>query len=386
MIAVEGYVDVISMTAVGFGHVVAPLGTALTGDQCELLWRMAEEPILCFDGDKAGRKAAARAIDTALPLIGPGKSLRFAFLPDGQDPDDLARNGGHDAMAAVLAAAKPMVEVLLQRELEAGPVDTPERRSGLDRRINEILKQIADEQLRRYYREDIFRRVAALTGGGQRPNNGYGQRRAPFTPGQRGRFTGGRMEAETGYRSKPVLAGPGIQRTQVFARHGALAAREAQILLVFAYHPEILSRHVEELAELDLTSPDAMRLREGLIACASEDPAGPDEVRKSLTAQGYAPALAQVEAFSAIASVWSVKPEAATEDVKAMLNQAMALHRRARTLHRELKSAEFALGQDPSEENFARLQEIKTELAGLEGREAALEGFGIMSGRPVRSF
>ena len=86
VIAVEGYVDVIAMTGAGFPNVVAPLGTALTPDQVELMWRMAEEPILCFDGDRAGRKAAHRAIDTALPLLGPGRSLRFAFMPDGQDP------------------------------------------------------------------------------------------------------------------------------------------------------------------------------------------------------------------------------------------------------------------------------------------------------------
>ncbi len=386
VIAVEGYVDVISMSAVGFANTVAALGTALTPDHCELLWRMAEEPILCFDGDKAGRKAAARAIDNALPLIGPGKSLRFAFMPEGQDPDDLARNGGHDAIAAVLASAKPMVEVLLQRELETGPVDTPERRAGLEKRINEVLRLIPDEQLRRYYREDIFQRLAAMMPGAARQKQPWQNRRMPFVPGQRGRFQSGRQEPETGYRSKPLMAGPGIQRTQVFARVGALALREAQILLAFAFHPDILARHVEELAELDFASPDAMKLRDGLIACAAADPADHIELRKQLVALGFGDALQKVEAMTAIAKLWNVQPEAASEDVKATLNQVMALHRRARSLHRELKSAEFALGQDPSEENFSRLQEINLELVGLEGREAALEGFGIMSGRPVRSF
>lgn len=390
VIAVEGYVDVISMTAAGFGHVVAPLGTALTPDQCELLWRMAEEPILCFDGDRAGRKAAARAIDTALPLIGPGKSLRFAFLPDGQDPDDLARSGGPDAIAAVLAAAKPMVEVLLQRELEAGPADTPERRAALDRRINEALRQIGDEQLRRYYREDIFRRVAAMMpGANAQRQNGYGQRRqsyqVAFQPGARGRFAG-RTEPETGYRSKPVVAGPAIQRSAAFGRHSGLAVREAQILLAFVFHPDILARHVEELADLDFGSAEAAHMRDGLVHCAALDPRDHDELRRSLVENGYGQALERIEAVTAMASLWSIRPEGASEDVQATLNQAMALHRRARTLHRELKSAEFALGQDPSEENFARLQEIKLELAGLDGREAALEGFGIMSGRPARSF
>jgi DNA primase len=106
VIAVEGYVDVIAMTLAGFPNAVAPLGTALTEDQLALLWRMADEPTLCFDGDKAGRKAAYRAIDVALAVMEPGKSLKFALLPEGQDPDDLLRSGGAEAVAGVLAAAR----------------------------------------------------------------------------------------------------------------------------------------------------------------------------------------------------------------------------------------------------------------------------------------
>ena len=120
---------------------MAPLGTALTPEQIALLWRMADEPILCFDGDKAGRRAAYRAIDIALPLLEPGKSLRFALLPDGQDPDDLARSGGQPALARVLDAALPLVDLLWMREIEAGPLDTPERRAALERRLREILSR-----------------------------------------------------------------------------------------------------------------------------------------------------------------------------------------------------------------------------------------------------
>ncbi len=106
VIVVEGYVDVIAMVGAGFPGAVAPLGTALTESQLALIWRMADEPILCFDGDKAGQKAAWRAADLALPLLKPGKSLRFALLPEGQDPDDLARSGGRGAIEEVIAAAR----------------------------------------------------------------------------------------------------------------------------------------------------------------------------------------------------------------------------------------------------------------------------------------
>ena len=162
VIAVEGYIDVIAMVTAGFEATVAPLGTALTADQLALLWRMADEPILCFDGDDAGRRAAYRALDLALPLIRPGKSLKLAALPDGQDPDDLVRSGGREAIEDVLAAARPLAEVLWARESEAGPFDTPERRAALEARVAEVTAAIGDEAVRRYYRQDFSARLRRL--------------------------------------------------------------------------------------------------------------------------------------------------------------------------------------------------------------------------------
>src|ERR1700720_2695168 len=158
VIAVEGYVDVIAMTSAGFDATVAPLGTALTPDQCELLWKMAEEPILCFDGDRAGRKAAYRAIDMALPVIGPGRSLGFALLPEGEDPDDLVRSGGRKAISHLLAHALPLAGVIWKRETENKSFATPERRAGLERRFGEIAREIRDEALRRHYQNDFKER------------------------------------------------------------------------------------------------------------------------------------------------------------------------------------------------------------------------------------
>src|SRR5271157_4023089 len=144
VIAVEGYIDVIAMVTAGYEATVAPLGTALTADQLALMWRMADEPILCFDGDAAGRRAAYRALDLALPLIKPGKSLKFAALPGGQDPDDLVRSGGREAVEDVLAASRPLADMLWARESEAGPFTTPERRAALEARLAEVIATIAD--------------------------------------------------------------------------------------------------------------------------------------------------------------------------------------------------------------------------------------------------
>src|SRR5580692_1009307 len=162
VIAVEGYVDVIAMVTAGFEATVAPLGTALTADQLGLMWRLADEPILCFDGDGAGRRAAYRAVDLALPFLKPGKSIKFASLPDGQDPDDLARSGGREAIEEVVKSARPLAEVLWMRETEAGGFETPERRAALEARINEVTGTIADETVRRYYRQDFSARLRQM--------------------------------------------------------------------------------------------------------------------------------------------------------------------------------------------------------------------------------
>ena len=149
LIVVEGYVDVIAMVTAGYPATVAPLGTALTEEQLGILWKMADEPILCFDGDKAGQRAAYRAADLALPRLRPGKSLRFALLPEGQDPDDLFRSGGKEAIADVLNGARPLAEMLWTREVETSSLDTPERRAALETKVKALIQGIGDEAVRK---------------------------------------------------------------------------------------------------------------------------------------------------------------------------------------------------------------------------------------------
>ncbi len=158
MIVAEGYMDVIALSRAGFGQAVAPLGTALTEDQLALLWRAGPEPVMCFDGDRAGLRAAYRSIERALPLLRPGQSLRFALLPEGQDPDDLIHAKGVPAMGAILDKAIPLVDMLWQRELGAEPLHTPEAKAGLKSRIFAALNEIAHEDVKQLYRTELLGR------------------------------------------------------------------------------------------------------------------------------------------------------------------------------------------------------------------------------------
>ncbi len=158
LIVAEGYMDVIALARAGFDYAVAPLGTALSAEQLDLLWRAGPEPVLCFDGDKAGLRAAYRSVDTALPLLRPGQSLRFALLPDGQDPDDLITAKGAAAMQAVLDKALPLVDMVWQGALQAGPLETPEDRAGLKDRLFAATRAIEHEGVREQYKTALLGR------------------------------------------------------------------------------------------------------------------------------------------------------------------------------------------------------------------------------------
>ena len=173
IIVVEGYVDVIAMVTAGFAATVAPLGTALTEDQLALLWKMADEPVLCFDGDNAGLRAAYRAVELAMPRLKPGKSLKFALLPQGQDPDDLVRSAGRDAVNDVIGAARPLAGMLWARETEGHTFDSPERRAALEARINEVTSGIADDSVRKYYRQDFNARLSQFFAPAQAPRGNF---------------------------------------------------------------------------------------------------------------------------------------------------------------------------------------------------------------------
>ena len=403
VIAVEGYIDVIAMVTAGFEATVAPLGTALTAEQLALMWRMADEPILCFDGDDAGRRAAYRAIDLALPLLKAGKSLKLATLPDGQDPDDLARSGGREAIDDVLGAARPLAHVLWARESEAGAFDTPERRAALEARIAEVTGVIADDAVRRYYRQDFSERLRRMFAPQMFASKSPAARRRNF--GEKGfgdkaqRGVLGAMSSRFGRADPYVAASPQLAAGPLHRGHrAAIPRREALILQIAINHPWLLHDHLEELAAAEFRHVDTQKLKGALIDVfahhfaddfAADGKAARSEQAVALAAElatrGFTDLLERIQRTITTPSVWGARADAAAADVLLTWKQLVALHRQWQSLTRELKDAETALGADNTEANYARLRDVKARLSTIDGTEALIEGFGASSGRPARS-
>ncbi|MFL9828574.1 DNA primase [Rhodoplanes sp. SY1] len=399
LIGVEGYVDVIAMVTAGFPGTVAPLGTSLTTDQLALMWKIADEPVLCFDGDAAGRRAAYRAVDLALPLLQPGKSLYFATLPQGHDPDDLIRASGKGAMADVLAAAQPLADILWMRETEAGRFDTPERRAGLEARLDGLLAGIGNESVRKYYRADLGTRLRGLLV----PEAAGGAGRFAGRPAAGG-FRGGGRAGKAGFarggkggdrrfagpEPTPLVLSPRMSTSPVVrGARAVLPAREALLVLAVLNHPWLLDGHAEAFAVLDLVHPDADRLRRAILdVIAAHEEEGTEidaeTLRAAVLARDLGGLVERIEAALTHVADWPARVGAAPEDVRPWWRHVLTLHHKNRTLNKELKEAERALGDDPSERNFAWLQDVQGRLAAIEGTEASIEGFGALSGRPTR--
>ncbi len=393
IVAVEGYVDVIAMVTVGFAATVAPLGTALTEDQLALLWKMADEPVLCFDGDNAGMRAAYRAVELAMPRLLPGKSLKFALLPQGQDPDDLARSGGREAIAEVIAAARPLGAMLWARETEGHTFDTPERRAALEARINTVTSGIGDDSVRKYYRQDFSARLAQFFApaqgaprreGGGRGQQNWRERGNRDWPPRKDAFA----RPAAGGRATPYVV-VSQQLASSAAHRGyrtAIPLREALILQAALNYPWLLHDHLEELASLEFRHADAEKIKGALIDIAAHAAAlDPEALRAELKSRSLDEAVERLAAAITTSSVWGARPDAAPEDVLVTWQQLVALHRQWHSLTKELKDAEQALGQDASEANYLRLRDVKARLSGMEGTEALIEGFGASSGRGARS-
>ncbi|NNK66666.1 MAG: DNA primase [Rhodobacteraceae bacterium] len=249
LIVAEGYMDVIALSEAGFGATVAPLGTAITEDQLRLLWRIHPEPIIALDGDTAGLRAAMRVIDIALPLLEAGQSLRFALMPEGQDPDDLLRAQGKGAMQTLIDGAMPMVQLLWRRETEGKVLDSPERRAAFDKSLRTAIAKIADPSIKRHYGDAINEMRRELFRGGQsRPMD---------------RRAGGQRS----FRPAGPTVLPSTKSSLLAAAQGAVedVLREAVILATLVTHPDLIERFETALETLDVSLPEHEAVRAALL-------------------------------------------------------------------------------------------------------------------------
>jgi DNA primase len=266
IILAEGYMDVIALVRAGFEHAVAPLGTAFTEDQLQLLWRTAPEPILCFDGDEAGLRAGIRAAHMALPHLKPGFSLRFAFLPEGEDPDTLIKREGAGAMKKILDEAQPLSKVLWRSETEGKDFSTPERRAGLERALAELVGHISDAKIADYYRRDFeqqvfetFKRRAAPRDDRFSPRRPDNLRRGKFDPRQgRNRPLG---EAVSSAVKNSMLARSG--------RGGSRQLKEQEVARLLFQHPQLGVSYAEIVADLPFSDRSLDRFRHELLNLAA---------------------------------------------------------------------------------------------------------------------
>jgi DNA primase len=346
LIVVEGYMDVIALAKAGIDEAVAPLGTALTEAQIERLWRLAPVPILCFDGDAAGQKAAVRAAMRALPMVAPGRSLRFVTLPAGQDPDDLVRSGGRAAIDAAFTQATPLVDLLWRHEQMAEPLDTPEARAGLRRRVGDLAAAIADAPTREQYRMEFRRRFDALFTAPAPPE------RRPYRPG----FTG-----------RP-LPPPPSERARRIGRAGIDTTVARAVVAGLLLHPQIVAVHAEALAGLPLGDPTLERIRDVLIDAAfAGETLESNQSSSILAAAGLGGAVEELcgtngLAFSFLRS--DADPERAMRD----LGEAIDVLVTRPLIEHALAEATARLGTTTDEAGFAEQQRLTRERQDVERR------------------
>lgn len=381
IVVVEGYMDVIALAQAGIGNAVAPLGTALTDDQLRLLWRMAPEPTLCFDGDSAGRRAAYRAIDAALDHLQPGRSLKFAFLPEGSDPDDLVRQQGTEAMRRVLERALPLVDVLWEREWKSGQWSTPERRAFLERRIATLLGRIGDMSVKQHYSHALRAKLAeawgtwAAQGHTARPyQGGTPARRSVHTsPGSRPFAHAAKATGSRPFLQRPRPSASLKRSSLVGQTHGA-PYREALILRTIMNHPWLVDEYAEKIAVIEFTLTSLGRLRDAILSLKSHDVSlDSNSLRTQLEAQSLQQVIDLVERSITHRSDRFSEADADSAVVEAGFRDALALHERQKGLKAALRAAERDFLDEGSEESLARLCEVQRLIASLDVVDMPLE-------------
>jgi DNA primase len=345
--------------------------------------------VLCFDGDGAGIRAASRAADLALPHIRPGRSVSFALLPDGKDPDDLVRHDGRSPFDRVLSEAKPLAAMLWGRETASSAFDTPEKRAELENRLKQMVTVIADESVRRHYQQDMRDRLNKFfqpqfqgnnpQAGGFRRNAGGNNNRGQQRPGG----SGSRMA--TGAISDRLM------QSGLVRGHLAMPAlRESVLAITIVNHPQLLLEEYDEIAAIDYENRDLQRLWSQVLTFAAETAADISRAGliERLEAQGFDVLLKAMDQQVRNARLWTATEQAAPEDAREGYTQSLSLHKRTKALRwqkieleREIAEATETGDEERIGQLMRALSEVQLEIGRMENQEAIIDGFGVMSGR-----
>lgn len=384
VIVVEGYMDVIALSQAGVENAVAPLGTALTDNQLALLWKMTPVPVLCFDGDSAGMRAASRTVDLALPLVKPGFSLRVALLPEGKDPDDIVKTEGRAPFDKVIADARALADMVWLRETSGTAFETPEKRAELEARLKTVTQVIADESVRRHYQQEMRDRLYAFFQASSQQNQ---QAKRPFTP----RGQGGQRDQRQASNSRLAPISDRLAKSGVVTGYRSLPSlRESVLALTIVNHPALFFEDYDDIVHLEFENRDMQRFWQAVMAVAGASGAGltREDLLNALEVQGFETLLGNIDRQIRFARLWTATEHAAIEDAREGFRQALALHTRARALarhrheiEREIADATERGAEQEVEQLMLSLNENQLEATRLETQEALIDGFGVMSGR-----
>ncbi len=349
LVVVEGYMDVLACQRAKIAA-VAPLGTALTEEQIDILWRRHPEPTLCFDGDKAGQRAAFRALDRALPKLKPGKSFKVCLIEGGKDPDEVLREKGALALREALTHTKPFVEVLFQREAESEPLDTPEKKAGFKKRLRALAQAIEDKDLAESYRHDLLERYDKLVmpqRAAQGQNTPYS-----FQPSQ----PGGNQRGGKPWRGKgEVFIPPAIPESMAAAQRlsvslDPISAALAQGLID---NPEWMGDQVEGVEAYGLGDVALDPIARVLVALSFQhEGLDRETLTRHLHKSGLGALLSEIQKAALKAGAPFLAPDTTLANAHARWIQAFNAVSRLTALDRALNSAKDQVGT----EFFSRLK------------------------------
>ena len=338
ILVAEGYTDVIALHQAGFKYAVAPLGTALTESQIQLLWRFVSEPVLCFDGDRAGRKAAQRAAERAMPILKPEKSLKFVFIDEGEDPDSLIKTKGIKAIEEILNQAIHLFDFIWRFNILGSRLETPEDRAGLEKRLEEIAGSIGDKTVQRYYRNGFKGRLWDEFSK-SRDNKFFKDKRNSFKRTK----SFAQMEEKSGKNSHV----------------DTVWVQQAILISTLINHPLLLDVVGEKLGSIEFKASDLDKLRQEVLKTLASSPRLDNEaLRDHLKDTGFSELLNGLLSRQVLNHAKFAQPDNNIDVARKGWEQTFRLFRRNQLLE-DIDVAEKQLAENPTKETFELLKALK---------------------------